>query len=252
VGSGIDIKTQDELSRMREAGRIVHEILTELAKAVEPGVATLDFDRLAEELVYRKGAKPAFKGYHGFPGCICTSVNEEVVHGIPSKKKLQPGDLLKLDFGVVYKGFFGDAAVTLPVGGVSVEAQHLVDITRTSLDRAIEKMVPGNRVSDVGGAVQDEAESHGFSVVREFVGHGIGRALHEKPQVPNYRFKDGPNPRLKEGMVLAVEPMVNLGCWETEVLADRWTAVTMDRKLSAHFEHTVAVTGDGPEILTRA
>ncbi|MFN7130683.1 MAG: type I methionyl aminopeptidase [Myxococcales bacterium] len=253
MGSSIELKTRDELALMRDAGRIVYEILTALREAVQPGMTTMEFDRLAEDLIYKKGAKPAFKGYLGFPCCLCASVNEEIVHGIPSKKrKLQEGDLFKLDFGVVYKGYYGDSAVTVPVGKVSDEAAKLVEVTRESLYKAIEQMVPGNRVSDIGAAVQGHAEANGFSVVREFVGHGIGRSLHEPPQVPNFKSKEGPDPRLKVGMVLAVEPMVNAGTPDTELLADRWTAVTADRKLSAHFEHTIAITEAGPEILTAA
>ncbi len=251
MGGSIELKTRDEIALMRDAGRIVFEILAELQKAVQPGMSTMEFDKLAEDLIYKKGAKPAFKGYLGFPCCLCASVNEEIVHGIPSrKKKLQDGDLFKMDFGVVYKGYFGDSAVTVPVGRVSDEAERLVAVTRESLHRGIAKMVSGNRVSDIGGAVQDCVEENGFSVVREFVGHGIGRSLHEAPQIPNFRSKEGPDPRLKVGMVLAVEPMVNAGTWETELLEDRWTAVTADRRLSAHFEHTIAITEDGPEILT--
>lgn len=253
MGGAIELKTRDEIALMRDAGRIVFEILTALQKAAQPGVSTWELDRLAEDLIHKKGARPAFKGYMGFPCCVCTSVNEEIVHGIPSRRKvLKEGDLLKMDFGVSYRGYFGDSAVTVPIGEVSDEAAKLVEVTRESLRRGIEKMVPGNRVSDIGAAVQGHVEEHGFSVVREFVGHGIGRALHEPPQVPNFRSTEGPDPRLKVGMVLAVEPMVNAGTWKTELLEDRWTAVTADRRLSAHFEHTIAITEDGPEILTTA
>ena len=247
----VELKSQDEISRMRDAGRIVHEILEELAKVVAPGVSTFELDRLAEELIYQKGAKPAFKGYLGFPACLCASINAEVVHGIPSKKrKLASGDLMKLDFGVSYKGYFGDAAITVPVGRVTPEAQALVDATLGSLYKGIEQMVAGNRTGDIGHAVQAHAEARGFSVVRDFVGHGIGKKLHELPQVPNF----GPastGTRLRPGLVLAIEPMVNAGTHKIEVLDDDWTAVTLDRKLSAHFEHTIVVTENGPEILTR-
>ncbi|MBF5041026.1 type I methionyl aminopeptidase [Aggregicoccus sp. 17bor-14] len=247
----VEIKSADEIARMREAGRIVCEILDELERAVAPGVSTWDLDALAEKLIRAKGAKPAFKGYHGFPSCLCASVNHEVVHGIPSRKrKLAEGDLMKLDFGVVYQGFYGDSARTVPVGKVSAQAQALVDATREALAKAIEAMVPGNRVGDIGHAIQSYVEPRGFSVVRDFVGHGIGRALHEAPQVPNYG-QPGSGLRLRPGMVLAVEPMINAGTPQVEVLEDDWTAVTRDGKLSAHFEHTILVTEAGPEILTR-
>ena len=249
--ANVEIKSPDEIARMREAGRIVSEILDELEKAVAPGVSTWELDALAEKLIYAKGAKPAFKGYRGFPACLCASVNDEVVHGIPSKKrKLAEGDLMKLDFGVVYKGYYGDSARTVPVGKVSAEARALLEATRESLNKAIGAMVAGNRIGDIGHAVQSHAEGRGFSVVRDFVGHGIGKKLHEEPQVPNYG-RPGQGMKLRPGMVLAVEPMVNLGTHEVEVLEDDWTAVTLDRKLSAHFEHTILVTDGGPEVLTR-
>jgi methionyl aminopeptidase len=249
--SQVEIKSKDEIALMREAGRIVCEILDELEKAVAPGVTTWELDALAEKLIYKKGAKPAFKGYLGFPCCLCASVNDEVVHGIPSKRrKLAEGDLMKLDFGVVYRGFFGDSARTVPVGKVSHAAQALVEATRQALQKGIAAMVPGNRVGDIGHAVQSYVEARGYSVVREFSGHGIGRKLHEKPEVPNYG-QAGTGMKLLPGMVLAVEPMVNLGTHEVELLDDDWTAVTLDHKLSAHFEHTILVTDSGPEVLTR-
>ncbi|MDY7230658.1 type I methionyl aminopeptidase [Hyalangium rubrum] len=249
--SQVEIKSKDEIALMREAGRIVCEILDELEKAVAPGVTTWELDALAEKLIYQKGAKPAFKGYLGFPCCLCASVNDEVVHGIPSKrKKLVSGDLMKLDFGVVYRGFFGDSARTVPVGKVSREAQALVDATREALQKGIAAMVPGNRVGDIGHAVQSYVEARGYSVVRDFSGHGIGRKLHEKPEVNNYG-PPGQGMKLRPGMVLAVEPMVNLGTHEVALLDDDWTAVTLDHKLSAHFEHTILVTEGGPEVLTR-
>lgn len=236
---------------MREAGRIVSEILDELEKAVAPGVTTWDLDALSEKLIYQKGARPAFKGYHGFPACLCASVNDEVVHGIPSKRrKLREGDLMKLDFGVAYRGYFGDSARTVLVGKVSVEAQALVNTTREALHKGIQAMVPGNRLGDIGHAVQRHVEARGFSVVRLFSGHGIGRRLHEEPDVPNYG-QPGSGLKLRPGMVLAVEPMVNQGTDEVMVLEDQWTAVTRDSKLSAHFEHTVLITEGGPEVLTR-
>lgn len=247
-----EIKSADELALMREAGRIVHEILDRVEKAAVAGVTTFELDRLADDLTYRAGCRPAFKGYRQFPCSICISINEEVVHGIPSKKRrLAEGDIVGLDFGVNYRGFFGDAARTLAVGRISDDAARLVRVTREALDKAIDQIRPGQRVSDISRAVQAHAEAHGYSVVRDFVGHGIGRALHEEPQIPNYVGSGLPDLRLRPGMVLAVEPMVNLGRHEVEVLADQWTAVTLDRRLSAHFEHTVAVTDDGPEILTR-
>ncbi|GMU03458.1 type I methionyl aminopeptidase [Corallococcus caeni] len=247
----VELKSPDEIALMREAGRIVCEILDELEKAVAPGVSTWELDALAEQLIAQKGARPAFKGYHGFPGVLCASVNQEVVHGIPSRKRrLVAGDLMKLDFGVVYRGFFGDSARTVPVGKVTAEAQALVDATRQSLEKAIQVMQPGNRIGDIGHAVQRHVEARGFSVVRDFTGHGIGRKLHEPPQVPNYG-QAGAGMKLRPGMVLAVEPMVNQGTPDVEVLEDEWTAVTVDGKLSAHFEHTILISERGPEVLTR-
>ncbi len=249
--SQVEIKSPDEIALMREAGRIVCEILDELEQAVAPGVTTWELDALAEKLIYQKGARPAFKGYLGFPSCLCASINHEVVHGIPSKKrKLTEGDLMKLDFGVVYRGFFGDSARTVPVGKVSPEARALVEATREALQQGIAAMVPGNRLGDIGHAVQRHVEARGYSVVRDFSGHGIGRKLHEKPEVHNHG-QPGTGMKLRPGMVLAIEPMVNLGTYEVEVLEDDWTAVTLDHKLSAHFEHTVLVTEAGPEVLTR-
>ncbi|MFE8599513.1 type I methionyl aminopeptidase [Archangium violaceum] len=247
----VAIKSREEIALMREAGRIVSEILDELEKAVAPGVTTWDLDALSEKLIYQKRARPAFKGYHGFPACLCASVNDEVVHGIPSKRrKLREGDLMKLDFGVAYRGYFGDSARTVPVGKVSAEAQALVNTTREALHKGIQAMVPGNRLGDIGHAVQRHVEARGFSVVRLFSGHGIGRRLHEEPDVPNYG-QPGSGLKLRPGMVLAVEPMVNQGTDEVMVLEDQWTAVTRDSKLSAHFEHTVLITEGGPEVLTR-
>jgi methionyl aminopeptidase len=247
----VDIKTPEQIALMRDAGRIVAEILEELERAVAPGVSTWDLDQLAERLIYQKGAQPAFKGYLGFPCVLCASVNEEVVHGIPSRTRvLHEGDLMKLDFGVKYKGWFGDSARTVPVGKVTKEAQALLEATRDSLHKGIEQMKPGNRIGDIGHAVQTHAEAKGFSVVRDFVGHGIGQKLHEAPQVPNFGAA-GSGMRLRAGMVLAVEPMINAGTYKVEVLDDDWTAVTLDRKLSAHWEHTILITDNGPEVLTR-
>ncbi len=249
--SQVEIKNRDEIALMRDAGRIVCEILDELQKSVAPGISTWELDRIAESLIYKKGAKPAFKGYLGFPCCLCASVNYEVVHGIPSKKrKLEQGDLIKLDFGVVFKGYYGDSARSIPVGTVSDEAKALIEATRESLEKGIGAVVGGNRIGDIGHAVQSVVEPRGFSVVRDFVGHGIGKKLHEQPQIPNFG-EPGTGMKLREGMVLAIEPMVNAGTFQVEMLDDEWTAVTLDRRLSAHFEHTVVVTNNGPEVLTR-
>ena len=235
---------------MRAAGRLVGEVLTELAARVAPGVTTADLDELAEKRLRRAGATPAFKGYHGYPATICASINEEVIHGIPSGRRvLNEGDVISIDVGASLDGYFGDSAITLAVGQVSEAAATLLRVTDESLYKAIEAVKPGGRISDIGHAVQRHVEAYGFSVVREFVGHGIGQKMHEEPQVPNYG-EPGRGPRLTEGMVLAIEPMVNAGKPAVKVLADGWTAVTRDGSLSAHFEHTVAVTADGPWILT--
>ena len=239
-----------ELDSMRAAGRLVGEVLTELMAHVAPGVTTADLDALAEKRIARAGAVPAFKGYHGYPATICASINEEVIHGIPSGRRvLNEGDVISIDVGASLNGYYGDSAITLPVGQVSEDAATLLRVTEESLYKAIECVRPGGRISDIGHAVQRHVESYGFSVVREFVGHGIGQRMHEEPQVPNYG-EPGRGPRLAEGMVLAIEPMVNAGKPAVKVLADGWTAVTRDGGLSAHFEHTVAVTADGPRILT--
>jgi len=239
-----------EIARMRAANQFVAYILAELEAAVAPGVTTGELDRLADRLVTAGGAVAAFKGYRGFPATVCTSVNEEVVHGIPSPtRKLVEGDIVSLDVGVKLDGFYGDAAVTVPVGRISESRTRLLQVTRESLDRAISQVRVGGRLSDIGHAVQTWVEMHGFSVVREFVGHGIGEKLHEEPQIPNYG-QPGRGPRLEVGMVLAIEPMVAQGRPETKVLADGWTAVTKDGSAAAHFEHTVAVSADGPLVLT--
>src|SRR5579872_2273914 len=244
-------KSAAELETMHGAGLIVWDVLKLLREAVKPGITTQDLEDLAARRTAEHGVRPAFKGYRGYPCVLCASVNQEVVHGIPSRsRRLQEGDVISLDFGVEYKGYFGDAAVTVPVGKVAPESEKLLRVTRESLDRAIDKVRPGNRLGDVSAAVQKWVEKEGFSVVREFVGHGIGTKMHEEPQVPNY----GPpsqGPRLLEGMVLAIEPMVNTGSPAVKVLEDGWTAVTADSSDSAHFEHTVAVTASGPWILTR-
>ena len=232
-------RTAAELEKMRSAGRLVGQVLT-----------TADLDTIAEQMIVDAGAIPAFKGYHGYPATICASVNDEVIHGIPSGKRiLQAGDIISIDVGAALGGYYGDSAITLPVGPISEAAAKLLRVTDESLYKAIEVVKPGGRVSDIGHAVQAHVEAHGFSVVREFVGHGIGQQMHEDPQVPNYG-EPGRGPRLAEGMVLAIEPMVNAGKPAVKVLSDGWTAVTRDRSLAAHFEHTVAVTADGPWILT--
>ena len=235
---------------MREAGRLVGEVLTELTARVKPGVTTAELDELAEARIRKAGATPAFKGYHGYPATICASINEEVIHGIPSGRRvLNEGDVISIDVGASLDGYFGDSAVTLAVGKVSESAATLLRVTEESLFKAIDRVRPGGRISDIGHAVQAHVEAYGFSVVREFVGHGIGQRMHEEPQVPNYG-EPGRGPRLTEGMVLAIEPMVNAGKPAVKVLGDGWTAVTRDRSLSAHFEHTVAVTAGEPWILT--
>ena len=243
-------RSKAELERMRDAGRLVGDVLSELAAHVAPGVSTGELDVLAEKHILQAGATPAFKGYHGYPAAICASINDEVIHGIPSGRRLlQEGDVISIDVGVLLHGYFGDSAITLPVGPVSEEAATLLRVTEEALYKAIEHMRPGKRISDIGHAVQHHVEAYGFSVVREFVGHGIGQAMHEEPQVPNYG-EPGRGPRLAEGMVLAIEPMVNAGKPAVKVLADGWTAVTRDGRLSAHFEHTVAVTAGEPWVLT--
>ena len=245
----IILKSERELGYMRDAGRIVAQTHQELAKAVVPGVTTAELDELAEDFIRSKGAVPAFKGYHGFPATICASVNEEVVHGIPSLKPLKSGDIISIDIGAIINGYYGDAAVTLPVGDISQEAARLLEVTEACLYKGIEKAVVDNRLTDISHAIQSYVEDKGYSVVRDFVGHGIGANMHEEPQVPNFGMP-GRGPRLKEGMCLAIEPMVNMGTYEVEVLMDNWTVVTLDRQLSAHFEHSIAITEKGPVILT--
>lgn len=236
---------------MKSASHIVAEILLELREIVSDGITTGDIDRLAEEMTLKRNAKPAFKGYRGFPSSICVSINEEVVHGIPSKKRVvKNGDVVGLDFGVVYDGFFGDSAVTVPIGQVAPEILNLLQVTERALYKAIEAAIPGNFLSDVSAAVQSLADEHHFGIVREFCGHGIGRALHEDPPVLNY-VQSAKGPKVKPGLVIAIEPMINLGTEKVRVLEDGWTVVTLDGRPSAHFEHTIAVTPEGPEILTR-
>jgi methionyl aminopeptidase len=242
-------RSKAEIQKLRRVNQLVGRILNELRQMVVPGVTTEEIDASAEALVREAGAEPAFKGYHGFPATVCSSVNEQVVHGIPSARRLLEGDVLSLDMGAKLDGFYGDSAVTVPVGGVSADAARLLRVTEIALFRGIEAVKPGARVSDIGAAVQAHVEEHGFSVVREFVGHGIGTSLHEEPQIANYGPADR-GPRLAEGMALAIEPMVNAGAAAVKVLNDGWTAVTRDGSLSAHFEHTVVVADGGYEILT--
>jgi methionyl aminopeptidase len=244
----IHLKTREEIEIMDRANRIVHAVLDRLENELAPGVVLQDLDRLAESMTRDLGGRPAFKGYHGYPASVCISLNDEVVHGIPGRRAIEDGDLVSLDFGVLLDGYYGDAARTCAVGALGPRAQELLEVTRTSLEKGVEQVRPGNRVSDVSHAVQTWAEGRGFSVVREYVGHGIGRALHEEPQVPNF---GDPNrgPRLQTGMVLAIEPMINEGTHEVTVDPDGWTVRTRDHKLSAHFEYSVAVTEDGARIL---
>ena len=247
----INCKSQAELDKMRRSGQIVRQVLDVVKALVAPGVSTMDLEHAAEEKIRELGAKPAFKGYHDYPCVLCTSVNNEIIHGIPSEKRvLKEGDIVSIDCGVVMEGYYGDSAITVPVGqSLSPELKKLLDVTETSLKKAIAEVRLGKTVGDVGAAVQEYVEANGFSVVREFVGHGIGTRLHEDPQVPNFGTR-GHGTRLREGMVLAIEPMVNIGKPGTRVLDDKWTAVTEDGSYSAHFEHTVAVTRNGPLVLT--
>jgi len=247
----IIVKTADQISVMREANRIVSETLTMLKELVEPGITTWELDKSAEELCIKRQGKPAFKGYRGFPGSLCVSVNEEVVHGIPSRKtKLKDGDIISIDFGVEFKGFFGDSAITVPVGKIDAEVAKLLKVTEESLGKGIEQVIAGNRVGDISRAIQSHVEEHGLFIVRQFVGHGIGSALHEPPEIPNFYLGER-TPRLLPGMVLAIEPMVNIGSHKVKVLKDGWTVITSDKQPSAHFEHSVAVTENGPVVLSR-
>ena len=250
----ISLKSAREIEIMRRANVIVAEVLQELKRRVAPGVTTLELDAIAEELTLNKKAIPAFKGYNVagrvYPCCLCASINDEIVHGIPSKRALREGDIIGLDYGVIYEGYYGDSAITVGIGPVSGDAQRLMDVTEQSLYKGIEQLHDGKRLGDLGAVVQGIAEGAGFSVVRAFVGHGIGKKLHEEPPVPNYGEPDR-GLRLKEGMVLAIEPMVNAGSYEVEIKDDGWTAVTKDGSLAAHFEHSVAITRDGPYILSQ-
>ena len=255
MGSSIPLKTRREVEAMRDAARHVAEILLELREVVEPGMTTRDLDEHARKSIRKRSVMSSFEGYgpHGlpaYPAVLCVSVNDEIVHGIPGPRELKEGDLLSLDFGVIADGHHGDSAVTVPVGSIDRHKESLLRATHEALEAGIEQMIPGNRLSDIGHAVQARAEADGFSVVRQFVGHGIGKLLHEPPQIPNYG-PAGRGPRLRPGMVFAIEPMVTAGGPDVEILEDEWTAVTADGSLSAHFEHTILITDDGPEVLTR-
>ena len=248
---GVFLKNDKEIGLIREANRIVSRILDELGASVKPGVSTMLFEEICRARCDEYDVRPAFLGYQGFPYALCCSVNEEIVHGFPSRERiLEEGDIVSFDMGVVYNGFYGDSARTFGVGEVSDEARKLMDVTRESLYKGIEQAKPGNNLYDISAAIQSYVEGFGFGIVRRFVGHGIGSHLHEKPEIPNFVPKGIPGIPLKAGMVLAIEPMVTVGSYEVEVLEDKWTAVTKDRRLSAHFEHTIAITSDGPRILS--
>jgi methionyl aminopeptidase len=245
----IVLKSKDEILKIKESCKLVRDVLDLLYEKIKPGIETRELNRIAEKRTEKLKAIPAFKGYAGFPAAVCISLNNEVVHGIPGKRVIREGDLVKIDFGILYNGYYGDAAFTKIVGKASQDAEKLVKVTKQCLMSAIESAVIGNTIGDIGYTVQSIAEKNGFSVVRAFVGHGIGRNLHEEPQVPNYG-NPGKGPRIKKGLVIAIEPMINIGDYTVDVKKDKWTVVTSDGKLSAHFEHTIAVTENGPEILT--
>lgn len=246
----IQLKTPQQLRIMRQAGKIVAEVLALLGEHIVPGATTAALDALAEAEIKKRGAVPSFKGYHGYPCTICASVNEQIVHGIPGEYRLQEGDILSIDVGAIYKGWHGDSAVTYAVGRPSAEAERVMDVTQEALRRGIAAAVPDNHLGDIGFAIQSWVEAQGFAVVRDFVGHGIGRVMHEAPQVPNFG-EAGAGIKLRPGMAIAIEPMVSVGDWRVKVLDDGWTAVTADGSLSAHYEHSIAITSNGPEILTR-
>jgi methionyl aminopeptidase len=247
----IELKSPREIALMRRGGHILADVVERLQASVKPGMSTLEIDEDVEDFIRGRGAKPAFKGYRGFPATVCISINDEVVHGIPSAhRRVKEGDIVGLDLGCIVEGYYADCAFTLPIGEVPARVHELLEATRQSLEAGIAECRPGRRLSDVSHAIQVHVEANGFSVVRAFVGHGIGRALHEEPQVPNFG-DPGRGPQLKAGMVLAIEPMVTMGSWEVRILDDGWTAVTKDGSLAAHFEHTIAVTESGPEVLTR-
>ncbi|HBA02588.1 type I methionyl aminopeptidase [Clostridium sp. UBA871] len=245
----MNIKSDTELEYMRSAGKVVADTLAMIQKVIKPGITTAEIDKLAEEFILAQGAIPSFKGYGGFPGSICASVNDVVIHGIPNNTVLVEGDIISVDCGAILNGYHGDAARTFPVGNISKEAQHLIDVTKESFFKGIEKAVVGNRLTDISAAIQKHAESFGYSVVRDFVGHGIGTSMHEDPQVPNYGTA-GKGPKLVHGVVLAIEPMINMGNYKVKIKPDGWTVVTSDGKLSAHYENTIAITNEGVEILT--
>lgn len=245
----IILKSKEEIELLRKSNQIVVHILKALRKIIKPGITTLELNSYAEEQIRKKGAIPAFNGYRGFPASLCVSVNEQLVHGIPDSRRLKEGDIVSMDLGVVRSGFYGDAAITVPVGKISQEATRLLDVTQNALYKGIEQAKAGGRLHDISHAVQSWVEGNGFSVVRDFVGHGIGRNLHEEPQIPNFGLPNR-GVQLKAGMVLALEPMVNVGTWRVKVQPDGWTVVTVDGSLCAHFEHTIAITEDGPDILT--
>jgi methionyl aminopeptidase len=245
----IELKSRQEIEILKECNRIVAEVLTTLRTHCQPGITTLELDRVAEEMTHKRKARPAFKGYHGFPATLCTSINEEVVHGIPSKRMLREGDILSIDYGVCHRGYYGDAALTVPIGKIDEDLQFLLQTTQECLMLGIEKAVPGNHLSDISAAIQIHAETRGFSLVKEFSGHGVGKSLHEEPAVLNY-VANGRGILLKPGLVLAIEPMVNQGTDKVVVLKDGWTVVTRDGRCSAHFEHSVAITEVGPLVLS--
>jgi methionyl aminopeptidase len=252
---GIEIKSEKEIAVMRQAGKIVADILRILTGQIEPGMKTKQLDNIAEKELKKIGAESSFKGYHGYPATICTSVNDEIVHGIPGDRVLKEGDIVSLDFGAIYNGFHGDAAVTVPVGEVSPEAKRLMETTRQTLETGIAAARAGARLGDISAAIENYAESKGYSLVREYTGHGIGRKMHEDPQIPNstqppFGLQAGTGPVLKKGMTLALEPMLNTGVWRTRVANDNWTVLTADGNLSAHFEHTIAIDDTEPEVLT--
>ncbi|MBX7246607.1 MAG: type I methionyl aminopeptidase [Candidatus Sumerlaeaceae bacterium] len=249
MGKRIELKSASEIEKMRKAGALLRQVFNEFEKHIAPGITTAELDKKAEKLIRDAGARPAFLGYNGFPATLCTSINEQVVHGIPNRRALKEGDIVSVDCGLVLGGFFADTAKTYPVGRISAEAEALLKATEESLYVGIEEMKVGNRLGDLSAAIQDHIEARGFAIVRDYTGHGIGRAMHEAPQVPNYGTR-GDGRRMEVGLVLAIEPMVNVGTWKTRTLDDDWTVVTADGSLSAHFEHTIAVTADGPLILT--
>ncbi|MCM8780273.1 MAG: type I methionyl aminopeptidase [Candidatus Omnitrophica bacterium] len=246
----IKIKSSEEFAMIKKSGEVLAKIMQELKNKARVGLTTGELDALAEDLVNKEGALPAFKGYQGYPATLCASVNEEVVHGLPGRRVLKDGDLLSLDLGIDYKGYFSDCALTIPIGKIEGRRKKLLEVAKRALQLGIKKARPGNHLSDISNAIQSCVEAEGFSVVRQFVGHGVGLAIHEEPEIPNFGLPHK-GPLLKAGMVLAIEPMVNMGTWEVEVLSDGWTAVTKDRMPSVHFEHTVGITENGPEIFTK-